>query len=173
MEQHTLQELVDKNMSTRTISKTLNVSQTTVRYWLMKYSIKTNYISKFNDESKSCRKCNVIKHKSEYYFKDKHKNTYQSECKTCFNSRITAQYQQLKSLCVAYMGGKCKLCGYDKYQGALEFHHIDPCKKDFSISMANSRVFNDKIKQELEKCILVCSNCHREIHAGITSCSSN
>jgi len=68
---------------------------------------------------------------------------------------------------VDYKGEKCQCCGYDKYIGALEFHHIDPNEKDFSLSHRGYCYSWDKVKKELDKCILVCSNCHREIHAGI------
>ena len=62
-------------------------------------------------------------------------------------------------------GGKCEHCGYDKCTGALEFHHLDPAKKDFTISDANFRL-NEAI-EESKKCILLCANCHRELHCGI------
>lgn len=62
-------------------------------------------------------------------------------------------------------GGKCCLCGYNKNYAALEFHHLDSLEKDFSLDsrrLSNTTV--DKILKELEKCILVCSNCHKELH---------
>lgn len=62
-------------------------------------------------------------------------------------------------------GGKCQCCGYKNYAGALEFHHLDPNEKDFTIS-GSSKAF-DKLIKEIDKCILVCSNCHKEIHAGL------
>ena len=71
-----------------------------------------------------------------------------------------------KKRAIEHKGGKCVECGYDKYYGALEFHHIDPTKKDFQISTNLSRAW-EKLKKELDKCILVCSNCHRELHANI------
>ena len=67
---------------------------------------------------------------------------------------------------ILYKGGKCEKCGYDKCLSALEFHHIDPSKKDFTISTVINRKF-EKIKNELDKCVLVCANCHREIHEKI------
>lgn len=67
---------------------------------------------------------------------------------------------------VEYKGGKCEICGYNKCIEALEFHHINPKEKDFSIS-GGTKSFNT-LKPELDKCILVCANCHREIHSGIT-----
>ena len=59
-------------------------------------------------------------------------------------------------------GGKCSRCGYDKCLKALEFHHIDPSKKDFTISNDHFRL-KDAI-EESKKCILLCSNCHKEFH---------
>ena len=63
---------------------------------------------------------------------------------------------------IEYKGGKCQRCGYNKCEEALEFHHLDPTQKDFTIS-SHSYSF-EKMKRETDKCILVCSNCHREIH---------
>lgn len=63
---------------------------------------------------------------------------------------------------IKYKGGKCQICGYDKCFAALEFHHLDPKEKDFTIS-GKSWAF-EKLKKEVDKCILVCSNCHKEIH---------
>lgn len=71
---------------------------------------------------------------------------------------------------VAYKGGKCQVCGYDKYIGALEFHHVNPEEKDFGVSSKGYTHSWNKVKQEINKCVLVCANCHREIHAGIISC---
>ena len=66
---------------------------------------------------------------------------------------------------IDYKGGKCEICGYDKCTRALQFHHLNPEEKDFQIS-GKSLSF-EKLKNEVDKCILVCSNCHCEIHDGI------
>jgi predicted transcriptional regulator len=63
---------------------------------------------------------------------------------------------------IEYKGGRCEKCGYNKCQMALEFHHLNPSEKDFTIG-GKSWSF-DKLKSEVDKCILVCSNCHKEIH---------
>ena len=63
---------------------------------------------------------------------------------------------------VEYKGGECEKCGYDKCIDALEFHHNDPSEKDFTIS-GKSWSF-DRLRDEVDKCIMVCSNCHKEIH---------
>lgn len=71
---------------------------------------------------------------------------------------------KVKQELVEYKGGKCCICGYNKCLGALDFHHVNPNEKDFAISDSNIYKNMDKLKQEVDKCILVCSNCHREIH---------
>lgn len=65
---------------------------------------------------------------------------------------------------IAYKGGKCEICGYNKCIAALDFHHIDPSKKDFGISATNIYKNIEALKKEADKCILVCANCHRELH---------
>ena len=69
--------------------------------------------------------------------------------------------------CSNYKGGKCEYCNYDTYVGALEFHHKDPSGKDFTISKIKSHKFDDVIIAELDKCLLLCSNCHKEEHARL------
>jgi predicted HNH restriction endonuclease len=71
----------------------------------------------------------------------------------------------LRERVVAYLGGKCAICGYTYCTAALDAHHIDPLEKDFNIS---SRMTSWKaIVRELDKCILLCANCHREVHDGL------
>jgi hypothetical protein len=67
------------------------------------------------------------------------------------------------------VGGKCQICGYNKYQGALHFHHIDPSQKKFTLSDATARrkYSQEEIDNEIKKCVLVCANCHAEIHAKL------
>ena len=63
---------------------------------------------------------------------------------------------------IEYKGGKCIKCGYNKNIAALDFHHLESDNKDFNIAHVGGGL--EKMKKELDKCILVCSNCHREIH---------
>lgn len=63
---------------------------------------------------------------------------------------------------VEYKGGCCEICGYNKSITALHFHHKNPNEKDFSISSKSYSI--SKLKKEVDKCMLVCSNCHSEIH---------
>lgn len=76
-----------------------------------------------------------------------------------------------KQKCIDYLGGKCVVCGYNKCNAALQFHHKDPNEKDFSISMASAWGF-ERVKPELDKCVLLCANCHVEVHQGLIVHSS-
>ena len=80
---------------------------------------------------------------------------------------VSKRRRAIKALAIEYKGGKCQLCGYDKYQGALELHHIDPKQKEFAISQKGHSRSWERVKKELDKCMLVCANCHREVAAGI------
>ena len=75
----------------------------------------------------------------------------------------------IKEKAILYKGGKCEICGYDKCKEALDFHHKDPSQKDPNIKGALTRksINLEKLKPELDKCILVCCRCHREIHANL------
>lgn len=62
-------------------------------------------------------------------------------------------------------GGKCEICGYNKNLAALEFHHINPEEKEFQLDLRHLSNTNlDKLEKEINKCQLLCANCHREIH---------
>lgn len=70
-----------------------------------------------------------------------------------------------KEQAIKYKGGKCSRCGYNTCIEALDFHHIDPTKKEVEVSHAIRNAWKwEKLKIELDKCILLCSNCHRELH---------
>lgn len=74
--------------------------------------------------------------------------------------------KRLKQWSVDNMGGKCRKCGYSRCIEALEFHHIDPSEKDFTPSQ-NTNISHERMRSELQKCIMLCAICHREYHAGI------
>ena len=79
-----------------------------------------------------------------------------------------------KQRMVDSMGGKCAICNYNRCVEALEFHHIDPTEKELNLGgvRGNPKAW-ETIIIELRKCILLCSNCHREVHAGIVLIPEN
>ena len=114
--------------------------------------------------TKICPHCKIEKEENQFYKRRQDKNLG-SYCKCCTKLQATTRQQKVKEEAINYKGGKCISCNYDSYQGALEFHHLDPSKKDFGISASRHLSF-EKIKSELDKCILLCANCHREIHGN-------
>lgn len=85
-------------------------------------------------------------------------------CKKCRVRHVAHRRRKVKILLVEYKGGKCQRCGYDKCIGALEFHHKDVTQKEFGISQKGETKGLSSLKKEVDKCELVCANCHREIH---------
>lgn len=81
------------------------------------------------------------------------------------SERVARCRRNLKAKAVEYLGGKCLMCGYARCIDALEFHHRDPEAKDFAISSKGIYRSFDRVKVELDKCDLLCANCHREVHA--------
>jgi len=82
------------------------------------------------------------------------------------NERQKAKQRAFKHYLVEYKGGKCEICGYNKCEGALEFHHKNPQEKDIEISKWNFNYNLDinMFLKEVDKCMLLCANCHREQH---------
>lgn len=74
--------------------------------------------------------------------------------------------KKLKAL--EYLGLKCKVCEYNKCPDAMHFHHLNPSEKDFTIASKSAWSF-ERIKPELDKCVLLCCRCHAEVHAGLVT----
>lgn len=87
-----------------------------------------------------------------------------SRCKKCAVDAVVKRRKKLKEKAVEYKGGRCEKCGYDRCVRALEFHHLESAEKDFGIAQKGYTRSWEMVKKELDKCILVCSNCHAEIH---------
>ena len=93
-------------------------------------------------------------------------------CLKCGSDSVARRREKLKLKAIEYKGGCCSICGYSKCTSALEFHHSDPTQKEFGISSKGYTRSWDKVKEELDKCDLVCANCHREIHESLRSKNS-
>ena len=157
---------IEAGFSTREIGEKIGKSQTNVRFWLKKFNLVTIPKFGYQQTEKLCLKCNEVKQITDFYTKrDKeYPNKYPLPyCIPCTNQQAIDRQRSLKKLAIEYKGGKCSKCGYKKCQAALEFHHINPEERDFAISRCKNTSF-EKIKKELDKCILICSNCHKEEH---------
>lgn len=79
---------------------------------------------------------------------------------------ISALRRAMKNQAVKELGGECEICGYNKCIDALVFHHKNPNEKEFKLGSGNTMSWKE-YKNEALKCILVCSNCHKEIHSEL------
>ena len=113
-------------------------------------------------EIKKCTKCGEIKTIDSYYTKKTEKR-YNSWCKKCVYEKQKNRWKDRKRKAISLKGGKCCRCGYDKCLASLDFHHINSENKKYEWSQLRQLPWNEIIK-ELKKCILVCKNCHGEIH---------
>lgn len=105
-----------------------------------------------------CKTCG----KKFYYYRNS--NERSGDCKTECNSCSTNKKRfNIKQRAIDYKGGKCVNCGYNKCSRALVFHHINESEKKFTISCNHCRCW-EVLKEELDKCILLCANCHAELH---------
>ena len=87
--------------------------------------------------------------------------------KRCKNKFFVQRRREaLKEKAVQHKGGRCERCGYNRCLSALEFHRRDPREKEFKVGSGNTVAWST-ILAELEKCDLLCSNCHREVHEGL------
>lgn len=116
--------------------------------------------------TKLCKTCN-----SEFLTK-RQAVCCSKQCKLIYKRKylviaVSNRRRKIKEMAINYKGGKCQICSYDKFDGALEFHHLDPTQKDFHISKNGHSRSWKRVKAELDKCILVCATCHREIHGGL------
>lgn len=74
--------------------------------------------------------------------------------------------KEVKRRIIYVLGGKCQCCGYDKCEEALEVHHLNPDEKELTFSSSYNQSW-DVLAKELENCVLLCANCHRELHYGL------
>lgn len=110
-----------------------------------------------NKDGKEIRICKFCNREFEYNPSKGNKGWI---CNSC-NANRKRHNRKLK--CLSYKGNKCEICGYDKCPAALTFHHINRETKIFSIGGSHC-ISWEKVKIELDKCIVICSNCHNELH---------
>lgn len=109
-----------------------------------------------------CARCQEVKPESKFQFK-RTENRFNSWCRDCMNKTDYERMLARKTKAIRLMGGKCCRCGYDKNYHVLQFHHVDPKQKD-SAWAGMRRWPWGKVVEELKKCVLLCANCHADLH---------
>lgn len=95
------------------------------------------------------------------------KRTYRDRAEYLIKA-VAKRRKKIKEMAIEYKGGKCCICGYKRCNSAFDFHHLDEKNKKFGLGLNGLTRSWERTRQEIDKCILVCANCHREIHEGIT-----
>lgn len=157
MNESILKELTNQGLSTYEIAKQMNCGQTNVRYWLKKFDLTT--------KSLTCNTCGQTLQKKKVSF-------CSIKCRNATNNKKFNSYKcqqkrgrERKLNLIKLKGGCCEHCGYSKNIAALQFHHQDPTKKEHGLDMRKlSNSTWEWCLSELEKCKLLCANCHAEEH---------
>lgn len=172
MEKEYLERMIEEGNSLNKIAKESGRCLSTVQHWIKKYNLKSKFVT-FKDqikipygEERFCPKCKMMV-KTENFNDRRGRKNSSVYCKPCTTIQTVNRMRKLKQQMVEYKGGCCQKCGYNRYIGALEFHHINPEEKDFNPSHLKKYTMDSRVTEELDKCLLLCSNCHRETHFEI------
>jgi hypothetical protein len=170
-----LQELVDDGLSIAQIATDLRLSKGTVRHWLAKYGLQTVLARSRTRRREALEtvirasvlpppkvtltcplhgEAEFVREGSGYY-----------RCGQCRSESVSRHRRRLKAMLVAEAGGRCVICGYDRLARALEFHHVDPASKAFTLSRRGVTLSIEALRAEARKCVLLCSNCHAEVES--------
>jgi len=123
MDKDILNTYIKERLSTREIGKQEGKSQSTVKYWLHKFRLKTNPKSRIKEN------CNC----GTSLIGNKYK-TAKGICKKCFNNKRKETFKKTRKKIIKHLGGKCVICSFNKYACSLDVHHKDPSKKDPNFS---------------------------------------
>lgn len=160
MEKAVLAALVTERLTQRAIAERLGLSQTAVRYWLRRHELPTwraaNGRRRPGSYRLGCGNCGETD--PEKFYGRKY-----SLCGKCHNLDVMARGRQKRLRAIEFLGGKCMACGYNRYYGALDFHHREPGTKDPTFACLRGWSW-ERIVAELAKCDLLCRNCHAERH---------
>lgn len=119
------------------------------------------------EQTKTCFDCKIKKPVSQFYPQKNHLYNVMSYCKSCFSKRCIRRWIQRKKEAIVYKGSECERCHLnikDSHYSVFEFHHKDKSQKDYDWTKLRLHS-KDTIKKELDKCMLLCANCHRIIHS--------
>jgi helix-turn-helix protein len=156
--------LVERGLTRAEIAIELDRSASTVTHWLRKHGLRTSRARQSfvpGEDGDAIGACRT--HGQTAFVREG--RGYR--CKACRKQRVIEWRQRAKRRLVAEAGGRCRVCGYDRFPGALHFHHLDPSRKEFALSSRGLTKSIQRLRVEASKCVLLCSNCHAEVEAGI------
>ena len=162
-----LQALVEEGLSVRQIAKRRGVSATTVRHWLARYGLKTQPAHYGRRGAAKPRE--IVRECPRHGWETFVRTGGQYRCGRCNAEAVANRRRKVKAILVSEAGGACAICGYDRYLGALQFHHVQPGTKAFGLALRGLARSLDRCRIEAAKCVLLCANCHAEVEAGVAT----
>jgi transposase len=165
-----LEQLVARDLTVRQIAEELECCAATVRHWLKRHDLRTTAAARQHAKSSASadgRFEAVCRHHGRTDFTVRRDGT--SACLRCRAAAVSAWRRRVKEMLVEEAGGCCAICGYDAYIGALQFHHVDPATKRFSIAGRGLGRSMEVLREEAAKCVLLCANHLAEVEAGRVS----
>ena len=167
-----LEALVRDRRSSREIAAEFGVSQGTVRHWLRQFELTTARAAELAQTEHARRVGAPVVERwchrhGRVEFPRRRDGAYR--CPRCNAEAVARRRRRVKDILVDEAGGCCLLCGYDRYAGALQFHHLDPAEKGFPISRRGVTRSLDEARREAKKCVLLCANCHAEVEGGFVA----
>jgi hypothetical protein len=172
-----LEPLVERGATIDEIAAELDRNSSTIRYWLKKHGLKPNGRRGRRPRAPREEIAAAIRNGTRTLMAScpRHgmtefavvTSTGHLKCKRCRSEAVQRRRRKVQRILVEEAGGRCLLCGYDRSLAALEFHHLDPESKSFGLAHRGITRSIDEVRREAKKCLLVCSNCHAEIEAGV------
>jgi hypothetical protein len=120
---------------------------------------------------KRCAHCGLVKPRSEFWRDRAKRDGLDCSCRSCRKAARGHEHgtytPEFKQALIDLLGGACALCGFNRYRTALQFHHVNPAEKDILVSklLKRYREICPEVEAELDKCCLLCANCHHAVHA--------
>jgi transposase len=163
-----LEPLIAQGASIAQIAEAVGRSKTTVRHWLREYGLTTMWAERRRapGEGQPQLELRCLRH-GVTTFRRRRDSGY--KCCKCRAEAVSRRRRKVKRVLVAEAGGKCSVCGYSRCIAALEFHHLVPSEKSFSLSHRGVARSIERARAEASKCVLLCANCHAEVEAGLVT----
>jgi 5-methylcytosine-specific restriction endonuclease McrA len=152
-------------MSSAQIAEVVGLSKTRVRHWLREYGLKTAWAER-RHASKELQRELVLRCSRHGATPFRRRRDGGYRCAKCRSEAVARRRRKIKQVLVEEAGGRCRVCGYDRSVAALEFHHLVPAEKSFSLSHRGVARSLEKARAEAKKCALLCANCHAEVESG-------
>jgi hypothetical protein len=168
IDREVLAAIVACGLSIRDMADVLGRSPASIRHWLTKHQLQTARSARLRvrrtppraDAAPELRMC--PDHGPTPFVLD---SDGYHRCRKCRVDSVVRRRARVRDLLIIEAGGCCAICGFDEHPAALQFHHVDPGQKSFTIRNGDTRSL-ERMRKEAGKCVLLCANCHAKVESG-------